>query len=157
MLRSLPRLIVSAVLSISCSRDEAPPPLESPDRLVPLYLEPRTGHILFRRGRSLISRAALWAVSAREFSHVDSIVRRDDEVLAIHAEPGGPLRGWLRARGADRLVPCAGPLAIASRRLRLFGQTRDVVLPCDIAASQSFRFLTGSSHRIAVRNTYITR
>lgn len=214
MSRSLSHLIVLAVFLISCSREDAPPPIES------LQQGARTGDVLFRRGRSLISRAVLLADSTGEFSHVGVVVRHEGEVLVIHAEPGDRLAdGYVRAEPVDSfLAPdraaawalyrpvehfdSQGAAALADaalrhvrdrtpfdaaldtvdptrlyctelvldlyravsrdlevplRRLSFLGQTREVVLPSDIASSQSFRFLMGSPRRDPLPGTYVKR
>lgn len=200
----LSHLVILSVFLISCSREDAPPPFEPPQQ------EARTGDVLFRRGRSLISRAVLWADSAGEYSHVGVIIRHKGDVLVVHAEPGDRLEdGHVRAEPVDSFLAsdrastwalyrpvkqldsaeasvltdaalqhvrnrtpfdaaldtgdstqmyctelvldlyraASRDLDIPTRRLSLLGQTREVILPSDIASSRSFRFLTGSPRR----------
>jgi Permuted papain-like amidase enzyme, YaeF/YiiX, C92 family len=46
-----------------------------------------SGDLIFRRGRSLVSRAVLAADDRSEYSHVGIIRRIGDEISVVHAEP----------------------------------------------------------------------
>jgi hypothetical protein len=46
-----------------------------------------SGDLIFRRGRSLVSRAVLAADGRSEYSHVGIIRRIGDEIAVVHAEP----------------------------------------------------------------------
>jgi hypothetical protein len=84
-------MLVSLLLGLS----EAYPSTVSkaPAPLVYSEADFRSGDILFRRGRSLLSRAVLSADGAIPYSHVGIVKREAGRVLVIHVEPADQFGG----------------------------------------------------------------
>lgn len=76
-----------------------------------------SGDLIFRRGRSLISRAVLSVDGSSDFSHVGIAVRAKDQILVVHATPPeGTFSGGVISEPLDSfLLPEAASTAAVFR------------------------------------------
>jgi len=101
--------------------------------------EPRSGDLLFRRGRSFLSRAVLATDAGGAFSHVGLVVETEEGLAVVHTVPGsgsgeGPLEGRGGARGEPLAAFLAPTKAEAAALYRIAGEDPDIARKAAIEA-----------------------
>ena len=119
----MPRALLLTALALPLLSGAPLPPPEAVDAAA-YEAAARPGDVVFRRGRSLVSRAVLTGDRGAAFSHVGIVARRGGALVVVHATPGADAA----VPEPVRVEPLAAFFARASAEAGALRRPRDPAL-----------------------------